>query len=119
MAVSTAASRGQRPVVLAGKCWRQPMRGLRLVTAGSSQLAPNIEELLETFSLIGRLDPDVVRVVDEGQDQDTWPTRSVMSGQRRNAFALWQPQSRGPSSLATPNPNGVRVNLPRTHSRMI
>ena len=33
-----------------------------------SQLAPNIEELLETFSLFGRLDPDIVRVVDEGQD---------------------------------------------------
>lgn len=33
-----------------------------------SQLAPNIDELLETFSLFARLDPDIVRVVDEGQD---------------------------------------------------
>jgi hypothetical protein len=33
-----------------------------------SQLAPGIEELLETFSLFNRLDPDIVRVVDEGQD---------------------------------------------------
>lgn len=33
-----------------------------------SQLAPNIDELLETFSLFGRLAPDIVRVADEGQD---------------------------------------------------
>lgn len=33
-----------------------------------SQLAPNINELLETFSLFGHLAPDIVRVVDEGQD---------------------------------------------------
>jgi hypothetical protein len=33
-----------------------------------SQLAPNIDELLETFSLFGHLAPDIVRVVDEGQD---------------------------------------------------
>ena len=33
-----------------------------------SQLAPNIDELLETFSLFGHLAPDIVRVVDKGQD---------------------------------------------------
>lgn len=33
-----------------------------------SQLAPNIDELLETFGLFGHLAPDIVRVIDEGQD---------------------------------------------------
>jgi hypothetical protein len=33
-----------------------------------SQLAPNIDELLKTFSLFGHLAPDIVRIVDEGQD---------------------------------------------------
>lgn len=33
-----------------------------------SQLAPNIDELLETFSLFGHLAPHIVRVVDQGQE---------------------------------------------------
>ena len=42
-------------------------RDISLIERGS-QLAPNIEELLETFRLFSHLDPDIVRVVDEGQD---------------------------------------------------
>jgi hypothetical protein len=33
-----------------------------------SQLAPNIDELLETFSLFSQLAPDIARVVDEAKD---------------------------------------------------
>ena len=33
-----------------------------------SELAPNIEELLETFRFFARLDLDIVRLVDEGQE---------------------------------------------------
>lgn len=33
-----------------------------------SELAPNIDELIETFALFGRIAPEIVRVVDEGQD---------------------------------------------------
>jgi hypothetical protein len=42
-------------------------RDISLVERGS-QLAPNIDELLETFSLFGHLDSDIVRSIEDAQN---------------------------------------------------